>query len=198
MGGEGREGKGRGGGLVPRDVTAARLQRTSKILSLGTQMKRRPPLLTCGALTQYTCHAACPDTSTLCSLLINYYPVKAGRASKPFANEGRREPFIFPFWSGRLMPECELMTTLPQIVRKASELGRSLGENTFKLDDRHLAGCEPLIAALIIVETTPYDLFSHPQIYSCPLRSLPRVTRPRSRTMPTIASPHLAHPLTSA
>ena len=38
------------------------------------------------------------------------------------------------------MPDCELMSAHPQLVRKAVELGKSVGSNTFKLDDQHLSG----------------------------------------------------------
>lgn len=84
-----------------------------------------------------------PVFADMC-LVINSFPMQNGTPSKPFATQGNagtgKEPFIFPFWSGRLMPDCELMKSHPQLVAKAAELCKSVGGNHFKLDDRHLSG----------------------------------------------------------
>ncbi|KAG1678021.1 hypothetical protein FOA52_000817 [Chlamydomonas sp. UWO 241] len=81
-------------------------------------------------------------------LVLLYFPVENGVASKPNAENGAsqgnwelREPFVWPFWSGRLMPQCELMKELPRLVKQAVELGKEVQEVlAFKNNDKHLCG----------------------------------------------------------
>lgn len=83
-------------------------------------------------------------------LVLLFFPVDDGKPTKPNAEKGaggadwrEAEPFVFPFWSGRLMPQCVLMRQLPQLVQRAKELGNTLRDdhpNYFKLNNAHMCG----------------------------------------------------------
>ncbi|KAG1673456.1 hypothetical protein FOA52_002222 [Chlamydomonas sp. UWO 241] len=69
-------------------------------------------------------------------VMLLYFPVDNGVASKPNAGNGAlqgnwamREPFVFPFWSGRLMPQNELMKELPRFVKQTVELSKEVKED---------------------------------------------------------------------